>query len=85
MNLEIYWKKHPTDKKTIIGICKELPDNFCYFYIQQVDYNRYWIMLPSMNSNNLALRLFLRDANTAREFCVDFLNNTPKIDFGASN
>lgn len=78
MQLELYWKAHPTSKDTIIGIGKELPDNFCHFYIMRLTPERFWVSIPSLSADYLTKRLIFRDAQTARHFCIDYLNYNAK-------
>jgi hypothetical protein len=47
LNLELHWKAHPTTKETIIGICPELPDSFCYFYIMRMADEKFWAEIKS--------------------------------------
>jgi len=82
MELTIYWKAHPTVKNTITGVCKELPDSFCWFYISQVKNEpnkNFLISIPSLPSNNLAIRIHVRDAMAAKLFCHDYLNDNLKV------
>lgn len=81
MELSIYWKASTTAKNTIIGVCKELPDSLCWFYISQVrgePNKKFWIVIPSLPSNNLSIRIHVRDAMTAKLFCHDYLNDNLK-------
>ena len=81
MELTIYWKAHPTVKNTILGVCKELPDSMCWFYISQVrgePNKKFWISIPSLPSNNLSIRIHVRDAMIAKLFCHDYLNDNFK-------
>lgn len=80
LNLELHWKAHPTTKETIIGICPELPDSFCYFYIMRMAKEKFWVAIPSYGTDYVYKRLILRDPVIARQFCQDYLNqNTRSI------
>ncbi len=78
LNLELHWKAHPTTKETIIGICPELPDSFCYFYIMRVAKDKFWVAVPGYASKLMNVKLILRDASVARQFCMDYLTQNTK-------
>lgn len=78
MNLTIYWKSHPTSKETITGICPELPDSFCNFYILRMANEKFWVAIPSYSTDYASKRLILRDPTIARQFCEDYLNQNSK-------
>jgi hypothetical protein len=78
MNLLLQWKRHQTAKNTIIGICPELPDSFCYFYIMRHAQDKFWIAVPGLSADYYNVKLILRDADISRQFCLDYLNQNLK-------
>jgi hypothetical protein len=62
LNLELHWKSHPTDKESIIGICPELPDSFCYFYIMRMAHEKFWVAMPSYGTDYVYKRLILHSS-----------------------
>lgn len=75
MNYIIRWKKSETQKETIIGICPELPDNFCHFSIRRISPEKFTITLPGYFSENHFRQLIFRDPEIARTFCLDYLHH----------
>ena len=74
MKLKITWNTHPRFKKTtILGVTRELPDNQCVFTIIKLEDSNFLAILPLIDADR-SKRFIFRDAETARDFCEDFLN-----------
>jgi len=74
MKLNLKWRKHPQHKNAIIGEAEELPDNKCWFIIAKLRDGNFWVMLPAMRMEEYDRRIIIREAETARDICEDFLN-----------
>jgi hypothetical protein len=79
MSLNLIWKAHLTAKECIIGICPELPDSFCNFYIMRMREDKFNITLPGFSKDALSRRIVLRDPHVARQFCLDYLQHNAKL------
>jgi hypothetical protein len=78
MDLNIIWKRNISSVESIIGICPILPDTFCNFHIMRLASDKFWVALPGISTDFLSKRLILRDAQIARQFCLDYLNHNTK-------
>lgn len=78
MKLKIIWHKHPSEKDTIIGICDELPDSYSQFSIRRMSKDSFWAIPATLIMDSIGTKLILRDAETAKDFCEDFLNTNIK-------
>jgi hypothetical protein len=78
MRLKLTWRRHPVYRENIIGICEELPDNFCNFSMAKCSEEQFQVSIPGLGSENISKRFVFKDADIAREFCEDYLNNNVK-------
>lgn len=74
--LALSWRRIKSD--TIQGINELLPDNQCFFEIQKLENERYFIKLAGRTIENSSHKIIVDCPQLARKLCEDYLNDNIK-------